>query len=279
MRMARAELIRIYSREPMTNHDILEIAMQQSAVDANCDKEDFKRKDPVIVASARHPDARRYLQLPFSCHLISYGTNIVASIDMNYREIVEGYLNQYAVEHCFETPNMHVLNKAFEKHDLQVCFMAEYFLPDVNCIPVLECEYELRILNQADFADLYVPQWSNALCESRKELDILGVGAYRDGRLVGLAGCSADCGKMWQIGVDVLPEERRKGIASALTSRLAAEILKREKVPFYCCAWSNIKSARNAIKSGFRPAWAELTVKPKEFVERMNRQHHGEMPD
>ena len=60
----------------------------------------------------------------------------------------------------------------------------------------------------------------------------------------------ADFDSMWQIGIDVLPEYRQKGIASALTSRLAIETLARGKVPFYCCAWSNIKSARNAIKSG-----------------------------
>ena len=82
--------------------------------------------------------------------------------------------------------------------------------------------------------------------------------------------CSADCDTMWQIGVDVLPEYRRQGIASAVTSRLAVEILNRGKVPFYCAAWSNVKSVRNAIKCGFRPAWVELTVKSKEFVDNMN---------
>ena len=89
--------------------------------------------------------------------------------------------------------------------------------------------------------------------------------------LIGLAGCSADCADMWQIGVDVLPKYRKKGIAAALTSNLAMEALERGKVPFYCCAWSNIRSARNAIKSGFSPAWVEMTVKPKAVVEEMNR--------
>lgn len=254
----------------MRNSEIIEIAMKQSAIDANCEAEDFKRNENVIVASANNPGARKYLQLPFVCNFISYGSNIVASIDMQYRELVERYLRKYPVEHCFETPNMHVINEAFEKFGMQVCFMAEYFLPDINQIPDIKCAYELRILEQSDFGNLYLPQWSNALCEDRKQLDVLGVGAYKNGRLVGLAGCSADCDTMWQIGVDVLPEERRLGIASALTGRLATEILKRGKVPFYCCAWSNIKSARNAIKCGFRPAWAEMTVKSKAFVEGMN---------
>ena len=254
----------------MTNKDILEIAMKQSAIDANCKIDDFKGKGNVIVESIKNSNARRYLELPLACNLISYGQNIVASIQMEYKNIVENYISKYQVEHCFETPNMHVLNNEFIKYGMQVCFMAEYFLPDLNELSVQKCKYELRVLEQEDFVELYLPQWSNALCESRKQLDVLGVGAYKDNQLVGLAGCSADCETMWQIGVDVLPDVRRQGIASALTSRLAIEILAKGKVPFYCCAWSNIKSVRNAIKSGFRPAWVEMTIKPKEFVDSMN---------
>ena len=152
--------------------------------------------------------------------------------------------------------------------------MAEYFLPDVDVLRqrTVEdaCPYELRILTQEDFAELYLPEWSNALCKERKHLDVLGVGAYDNGRLIGLAGCSADCDTMWQIGIDVLPEYRRQGIASALTSRLAVEILKRGKVPFYCAAWCNVKSVRNAIRSGFRPAWVEMTAKSFDVVDGMN---------
>ena len=245
--------------------------MRQSAIDANCKAEDFKRSENVIAESVKNPNARKYLQLPLTCNLISYGNNIVASIDMKYREIVETYINKYETEHCFETPNMQVLNTQFTEHGLQICFMAEYFLPDLNVLEPLPCKYEVRILEQKDFEGLYLPQWSNALCEKRKELDVLGIGAYKDNKLIGLAACSADCETMRQIGVDVLPEERRQGIASALTSRLAKEILLRGKVPFYCCAWSNIKSVRNAVKSGFRPAWVEMTVKPIEFVAELNK--------
>lgn len=31
-----------------------------------------------------------------------------------------------------------------------------------------------------------------------------------------------------------------------------------------------MKSARNAIKSGFRPAWVEMAVKPAEMIDEMN---------
>ena len=254
----------------MTNQEILKIAMIQSAVDLCAEAADFERSENVVVTSRESEGARRYLKLPFSCQLVSYGGNVVASVSPEFREITEKYINAYPVEHLFETPNLHVLGEALMERGQKICFMAEYFLPDLTALRPLDCPYELRILTQPDFTDLYRPEWSNALCESRKHLDVLGVGAYDGDKLVGLAGASADCNTMWQIGIDVLPDYRRRGIASALTSRLAIEILSRGKVPFYCAAWCNIKSVRNAVRSGFRPAWVEMTAKSCEIVDGMN---------
>ena len=255
----------------MTNEDIWRIALQQSAYDSGCLPEDFLAEKNVVTISKAHPLARKYLKLPLSCDLVSYGSNIVAQASEEIAPLVRQYIDRYPVEHCFETPNLHVLDDLLRPFGQKICFMAEYFLPDVDAVKALPCDYELRILHQEDFAGLYQPQWSNALCEERKHLDVLGVGAYDDGELIGLAGCSADCEEMYQIGVDVLPAYRRKGIASALTSRLALEILALGKVPFYCAAWCNIKSVRNAIRSGFRPAWVEMTAKPCETVDGMNQ--------
>jgi GNAT superfamily N-acetyltransferase len=183
---------------------------------------------------------------------------------------VKEYINRPDIEHCFETPAIHALDTQLQPFGLKTCFQAEYFLPDVERMEILPCKYHVKVLHRADFASLYLPEWSNALCEKRKEADVLAIGAYDGDRLVGLAGCSADCEDMYQIGVDVLPEYRRQGIASALTSRLASEVLAMGKVPFYCAAWSNIKSVRNAIRCGFRPAWVELTARKKEYVDGMN---------
>ena len=252
------------------NQEILEIALWQSAIDAGCRSSDFLCPENVVVISRTDPAARKYLELPFSCQLISYGNNIVASVSEEYQSMVSNYISRFTAAHCFETPNFHVLNDVLTEKGQRLCHMAEYFLPDLRRLTALDCPYPLRLLGQADFAPLYPEAWSNALCEKRKELDVLGLGAYDGDTLAGFAACSADCETMWQIGVDVLPEYRRQGIASALTSRLALEILRRGKVPFYCAAWSNLRSVRNAIASGFRPAWVELTAKSIAAVEEMN---------
>lgn len=250
---------------------MLRIAMAQSAEDMGCRGEDFLAGQNRVVPFHLGAGARKYLELPITCNLVSYGNNIVAAASEEVRELVEEYLGRYTFYHCFETPNMHWLNERLMARGHKICFMAEYYLPDVNGLPELTVGYETRILGPEDFQGLYLPQWSNALCEKRRQLDVLGIGAYWQGGLIGLAACSADCGDMWQIGVDVLPEYRRRGIASALTSRLAREILARQKVPFYCSAWSNIRSVRNAVKSGFIPAWVEMTAKPAAITDEMNR--------
>ncbi len=255
----------------MTNEYILNIALRQSAVDMNCAAEDFLSDENKIVFSKATDKARSYLSLPFDCNLVSYGNNIVASIRPELEHAVQSYISTYPAVHCFETPNMHVLSSSLAEFGLKICFMAEYFLPDIDLLKKHTCAYETRILSHDDFSDLYLPQWSNALCKERSEFDVLGVGAYDGGRLIGLAGCSADCDSMLQIGIDVLPEYRRRGIASALISELALAAIERGKVPFYCAAWSNIRSVRSAIKCGFRPAWVELSAKSAEFVDEMNK--------
>ena len=221
----------------MTNKEILEIALKQSAYDCNCAPADFLSEQNVVTISKTNPKARRYIPLPLECDLVSYGNNIVAQVSERTKSAVSEYINKIDVYHCFETPQINLLNDLLAPFDLKVCFMAEYFLPDMTQLKELDCSYDLRVLHIEDFADL----------------------------------CSADCEMMYQIGVDVLPEYRRKGIASAVTSRLGLEILALGKVPFYCAAWSNIKSVRNAIKSGFRPAWVELTARNVDFINKMIR--------
>lgn len=254
----------------MITEDILHIAMEQSAEDINCKPEDFMKRQNVVVPFRLGKKAKKYLKEPIIANFVSYGSNVVASVTEDVQEIVTEYVSKYEFFHLFETPNMYWLNDRLAGNGYKICFMAEYYLLDTNHLHTISCDYDLRVLGPQDFEGLYLPEWSNALCKDRKHLDVLGVGAYEGGKLVGLAGCSADCEKMWQIGVDVLPEYRKNGIASALTSRLAHEILERGKVPFYCSAWSNIRSAGNAVKSGFLPAWAEMTVKPETVVYELN---------
>ena len=251
---------------------IADVALKQAAVDLGCSVEDFSKNACVVVEGKGERKGRRKdLKGAYACHMISFGGNIVAAVEHEFEELVKEYISKYDPSYCFSSPFLNVLYDRFKPLGYGVGNMAEYWLPDLTLLKPLPCVYQTRVMNKTDFADLYTEEWSNALCADRSELDVLGVGAFDDeGKLVGLAACSMDGEDMWQIGIDVLPKYRRMGIASALTSQLAVEILKRDKVPFYCCAWCNIGSARNAQKSGFRLAWTDLRIQKQEEIDIIN---------
>lgn len=262
----------------MDNNTILKIAMQQSAYDCCCTPEDFLSAQNSLHKSAASDKARKYLELPHICNLVSYGTNIVVTGKEELLPEIGRFINHVsAVENCFETPELYSLNRILEKAGARICFLADYFLPDIDEVfrYSYTCSYEVRILEAVEFAEYYTSEWKNALCIDRKHLDRLAAGAFYQGNLIGLAGCSADCDTMWQIGVDVLPEYRRQGVASALTNRLAREVFERGYIPFYCAAWSNVKSVKNAVRSGFRPGWVEATAKEITYIETMMKKEHS----
>lgn len=246
----------------MTNTEILRIAAEQSAEESCCAPEDFFRTENVVALSREGGKRRAYIPAPHVFDLTSYGRNVVACVRRDLQEAASSYLKEYGVPHCFETPALHELDKKLAPFGLKTKFQAEYFLPDVTKTRVFGCAYAVRVLQPPDFAGLYLPEWRNALCGQEEGRDRLCVGAYEGETLIALAGASADCEAMWQIGVDVLPAYRGRGLAKAVTSRLRAEVFARGKVPFYCAAWPNIPSVRNALACGFLPAWVQLTAKP-----------------
>lgn len=249
----------------MTVKEIRRIALEQSAIDCGCTLHEFLQNRVSTCVSRPHPEARKYLKLPAFCDVVSYGSGeVVSAADPAVAEAAAGYLQEHPYPYGFSTPDLLQLAEILKPWNAGPAWLGEYFLPDPDLIPDLPCPFPTKLLTPPDFTELYRPEWGNALVEARKELDMLGVGAYDGGKLIGFAACSADCSTMWQIGIDVLPDYRRRGIAEALTSRLTKEILARGKVPFYCAAWSNIGSVRNAIRCGFRPAWVQLTCIRKE---------------
>ena len=94
----------------MTNQEMLQIAMKQSAEDIGCKAEDFLLSDNVTVPFRLGANARKYLKEPITCNLVSYGNNVVAAMTDEVAGIVAEYIGRYEFYHCFETPNMQWLN-------------------------------------------------------------------------------------------------------------------------------------------------------------------------
>ena len=85
--------------------------------------------------------------------------------------------------------------------------------------------------------------------------DVLVTLAKKDNHIVGMAGASNDCAKMWQVGIDIISDYRKHGLAAYLVNRLTIEILDRGYIPYYGTTTSNIASQRVAGRSGYFLAW------------------------
>ncbi len=106
------------------------------------------------------------------------------------------------------------------------------------------------------FGDAY------GFCEAAP--DMLGVAALQEGRIIGMAGASADSPYLWQVGINVLPEARGQGVAAMLVSLLRNDVLAAGRLPYYGTSISHLESQRVALRSGFLPAWFELVAAPLE---------------
>lgn len=105
---------------------------------------------------------------------------------------------------------------------------------------------------------------AHALCFSQTQPDRLAVAAYDGDQLLAMAGVSEDGAHLWQIGIDVLPENEGRGLANSLVTLLKQEVIRRRKIPYYGTAQTHAVSRSVGIAAGFLPAWSEIIVKKKD---------------
>ena len=135
-----------------------------------------------------------------------------------------------------------------------------FYLPDRSAL-VPARQIETRLYEGAELERFRGdPAFDEAFAFDPDAPDLFGIGALKDGQILGMAGASADSPLLWQIGVNVSPGARQAGLASYLVSRAREEVFSRGAVPFYGTAVSHLLSQRVAARAGFLPAWAEMNT-------------------
>ena len=260
------------------------------ALDFNCNADDFDKKENIIVVPKELPGRREYTPKKAFFSMVTMGRNVV----INAPEKMHGWLGNWCKGRegiwLFEHHNLMELETELAKYGKSLWQSHHMFLPkarmeaiDGECVvnreskeagkqevdeecdmQKVDADMEIQWFEQKDIPPLYGrPEFPNALCDCFKpeRPDVLAVGAVHEGQIVGLAGCSADTKLFWQIGIDVLPEWRGKGIATMLVKILKNECFRRGAIPFYGTSLSNLGSWHVALGSGFYPAWVEIATK------------------
>ncbi len=249
----------------MNFKEYIAIAKAQAAADYGIEVPAFDGGVHVIKAKPYGAHAiKTKTGTPF-LDMISFGGGVVAVADESIVEYVTEYLSNCVKSpfRAFDAPNVFKLNEYLSRHGYAAEEMVQGFLPSRLLSP--RTAREITILSGDEINMLYeFKDFSEALCYSTAapRRDEIAAVYYDRSRPVGVAGCSNDSENMYQIGVDVLPEYRRRGIASELVKKLTVLIAEKGICPYYRCAWSNIASRRTAISCGYSDAWVELSYRP-----------------
>ena len=239
---------------------------EQLALELNCAPEDFSGEENVITGPVLHENRRKFSDQPFFLQMATFGVGAVISADERLHPRLREWTKGKRGFWLFEQHNYLELDRLLRGYGYKMALTHHMFTPTTE-IAAVETGFPVRWLEQGDIPPFYGrEEFSNALCDRfRPERpDVLAVAALDGEEIMGMAGCSADTLELWQIGIDVLPRYRGRGIGKTLVALLRNEALRRGALPYYGTSLSNIASWRVALASGFLPAWVEAEARKAE---------------
>lgn len=234
------------------------------ALEYNCAPEDLSREENVLTLSASRPGGRDYGDLPYFFHMVTMGGNAVLTAAPELHGFLRGFISGRVGHWLFELPNLLPLERELEKWGYALTSTYHMFLPCGGGSPVPEPD--LRWYGEKELGQFYGdPRFPNAILDHRhpERPDRLAVCAVEGEKILGMAGCSEDAPGWFQIGIDVLPEYRSRGLGTGLVGVLKTRILRENGIPFYGTSLSNYHSWNIALNCGFRPAWVEIGAKKR----------------
>lgn len=246
----------------MFRNEIVETAAVQLSYDYACAKEDFfsyKNKASVsrLIAGRRHFKAETDF-----FKIATMGKGAVISADPALFEFAFDLQKAHEGITLFDGKGIYCINKELEKYNKSIGIISQFYLP---CAPYKQIKSNGIKLKTYEYNEIHselyrLKGFSNAIMYEDKgqRRDVLAVCAVNGNNIVGMAGASSDSERFWQIGIDVLPEYRGMGIASALVSALTVEVFMHGAIPYYGTWSGNIASQNVARKCGYYPAWSEM---------------------
>jgi len=232
----------------MTTQEMLATVRRQLAIDLNCEPSDFLgEKDSFVFVEAKdNPGRRPFRRGKQFFEMLTMGQSIVVTATPERLAFAREQLAGRQRDDAFAMPFIrgHVL-----------CY-----LPDLNNLrPMAQPQgFETAWVLQDGVSTLReMPGFPNAVQydAGHPVQNVVAVTAMRNSGTAAIAGAFGWSPCMWSIGIDVLPEYRGQGLAAYLVNALTHEILRRNIVPVYSTASSNIASQRVGYRAGYRPAW------------------------
>ena len=247
----------------LTKEEIEGKLKAQLALELGCAPGDFSGEGTVLTCPVLPEQRRQFSDKPFFLQMATFGAGAVISAEERLHPWLREWTKGKRGAWLFEQHNYYLLERELRKYGYQMALTHHMFAP-TPALTGIETGLRVRWLEREDITPFYGrEEFPNAICSRfhPERPDVLAIAALEGEEIMGMAGCSADTPELWQIGVDVLPPYRGRGVGKALVSLLRDEAFRRGALPYYGTSLSNIASWRTALASGFLPAWVEAEAR------------------
>jgi len=226
----------------------------------NCTPADFSKQENILTASAIKEGRRIYSKEKYFFHMVTLGGNAVLTADECLHPFLKDFMKNRPGHWLFEIPNLLPLEQELNRFDYTLTQTYHMFLPDA--LVEAKQNYPVKwFYGKEEIEPFYGDErFPNAICSEYlpHRPDKIVVCAYDGENIMGMAGCSEDAKGWQQIGIDVMPSYRSKGVGTYLVTLLKNKILAEGNIPFYGTSVSNYHSWNIALNCGFRPVWVEI---------------------
>lgn len=241
-----------------TKGEIFKEAKLQLAIDYNCSISDLEKEGNTVTKNMLLEGRRIYESDGCFLKILCLKGRAVISASPEIIPWCSEKLLKMDGAWFFEYPKLRFIDKKLNEFGHEIADIHEYFLPDPK-VTVSKPDFKVKWYEKNEILKFKGDdRFDEAFAFDENHPDMLSVAAFDGDRIMGMAGASSDSSKMWQIGINVLPEYEGRKVGTGLVSLLKDEVLRRGKVPFYGTAQSHLNSKNVAYNAGFFPAWVEM---------------------
>lgn len=232
------------------------------ANDYDCDADDFLNEGYTFKHTPQRPGGRGYIPPSKTIQATSFGYGIVLTCHPDFFEPIKAITSKLDRDDFFYPMGLGPLYNLATVNKLQLrgpslkhALSRDRFTPAggfEQIAKLIETDQVLALANTPGFSNALEPS------DNRLSSNYLAGVVYDNERLIAAAAAVEEAPGFWQIGVDVLPDARKRGLGLAVVSRVSAAILERGDVPYYSADPANIASRSIAHALGFFPAFTEI---------------------
>jgi len=238
--------------------EIINMAKKQLALDYNCKLSDFEKEGNTITENRLIEGRRLYESDGCFLKIMCIEGKAIISADDKIRPWLEDKILNKDASWLFDYGNVRVIDHKLREFGHEIDEIHNFYLPNPDVSDIMPFS-KIKWFEKDDILQFQGDsRFDQAFAFEDTFPDVLSVAALDGDIIMGMAGASKDSSTLYQIGIDILPEYRGKGIGTNLVSILKKELLRRGKVPFYGTSVSHMFSRNIAINAGFFPVWVEL---------------------